>query len=53
VLDRTRLFETSTVVREVRFLQGRTIYSRTGDVVAYASVLITAAAAALALARRN
>ena len=44
VLERTNLFETSTVVREVRFLQGRTIYSRIGDVVAYSSLAITALA---------
>jgi apolipoprotein N-acyltransferase len=53
VLERTNLFETSTVVREVRFLQGRTIYSRIGDVVAYLCLVITAAAVAFAFARRN
>jgi apolipoprotein N-acyltransferase len=44
VLDRTNLFETSTVVREVRFLQGRTLYNRIGDAVAYACLAITALA---------
>jgi apolipoprotein N-acyltransferase len=50
VLERTRLFETSTVVREVRFLQGRTFYNRIGDAVAYLCLTITAVAL---LARRR
>ena len=44
VLQRTGLFETATVVQEVRFLRERTIYSRIGDVVAYLSLLLTAGA---------
>ncbi|HEX5108907.1 MAG TPA: apolipoprotein N-acyltransferase [Vicinamibacterales bacterium] len=36
VLQRSRLFEEAGLVEEVRLLQGRTIYSRIGDVVAYA-----------------
>ncbi len=44
VLERTNLFETSTIVREVRFLQGRTLYNRVGDAVAYACLAITALA---------
>jgi hypothetical protein len=32
------------VVVDVRFLQGRTVYSRIGDVAAYASLAITALA---------
>ena len=31
VLVRTNLFETTTVVGEVRFLQERTVYARIGD----------------------
>jgi apolipoprotein N-acyltransferase len=38
VLVRTNLFETVAVVGEARFVQERTIYSRIGDVVAYASM---------------
>jgi apolipoprotein N-acyltransferase len=53
VLDRTPLFETVTVEREVRFLQGRTVYNRIGDAVAYLCLAVTAAAlAALRRARR-
>lgn len=50
VLDRTRLFETSTVVREVRFLQVRTVYNRIGDAVAYLCLAMTVLAL---LARRR
>ncbi len=44
VLERTTLFETTVRVADVRFLQERTVYSRVGDVVAYACLLLTAAA---------
>jgi apolipoprotein N-acyltransferase len=44
VLVRTNLFETVAVVGEARFVQARTIYSRIGDVVAYASILVVLAA---------
>ena len=42
VLAETSIFEPAVVVGEARFLTARTIYSRIGDVFAYASVLITA-----------
>jgi apolipoprotein N-acyltransferase len=40
ILVRTNLFETVAVVGEARFVQARTIYSRIGDVVAFASMLV-------------
>ena len=41
VLARTRLFETTTVVGEVRFLQERTVYATIGDLPAQIAVLLT------------
>jgi apolipoprotein N-acyltransferase len=41
-LLRTPLFEQTTAVVDVRLLNGRTIYSRIGDVVAWVSLLATA-----------
>lgn len=41
-LLRTPLFEQTTAVVDVRLLNGRTIYSRIGDVVAWMSLLATA-----------
>ena len=41
VLDRTRLFETTLVVRQVRFLTVRTVYSLIGDTIAYLCVALT------------
>ena len=41
VLQRSRLLEEVGLVEEVRLLQGRTIYSRIGDAVAYAGAAIT------------
>ena len=46
VLDRTALFETTVFTREVRFLGGRTIYGRHGDVAGYLSLALTAGALA-------
>ncbi len=43
VLARTPLFTETSVVGEVRFLTGRTVYSRTGDLFAYACVVATLA----------
>jgi apolipoprotein N-acyltransferase len=51
VLVETRLYEPAVVVGEARFLRDATVYSRVGDVFAYASVVLTAAA--LLLARRR
>jgi apolipoprotein N-acyltransferase len=44
VVAKSAIFEQTGVVVDVRFLQGRTIYSRIGDVAAYASLAITALA---------
>jgi apolipoprotein N-acyltransferase len=50
VPEKSRLFEPAVLVQDVRFLQGRTIYSRVGDLVAWFSLAFTAAA--LLAARR-
>jgi apolipoprotein N-acyltransferase len=49
VLARTGLFEAASLVGEVRFLTGQTLYARAGDLFAYACAL--AALAALAASR--
>jgi apolipoprotein N-acyltransferase len=41
VLRRTPLFETLAITVDVRLLDGRTIYSYLGDVVAWASAVVT------------
>ena len=41
MLAQTAIFEPAVVVGEARFLRGRTIYTRIGDVFAYASVVVT------------
>jgi apolipoprotein N-acyltransferase len=41
VLARTALFETTTVIGEVRFLQERTVYATIGDLPAQIAVLLT------------
>jgi apolipoprotein N-acyltransferase len=51
VLIETRLYESAVVVGEVRFLTAATVYSRLGDVFAYASVVLTLAL--LIVARRR
>ncbi len=43
VLIETRIYEPSVVVGEARFLTAATVYSRLGDVFAYASVVLTIA----------
>jgi apolipoprotein N-acyltransferase len=55
VLERTRLFETAVLVRELRFTQARTLYSRIGDLAAYVCLALTLAAigAAASSARRS
>jgi len=50
VLARTDIFHPAVLVGEVRLLRATTIYTRSGDVFAYASVIVTAAL--LVLARR-
>jgi apolipoprotein N-acyltransferase len=44
VLSKTPLFEQHTLVQDVRFITDRTIYSRIGDLVAWLSLALTAAA---------
>jgi apolipoprotein N-acyltransferase len=51
VLERSPIYEPAVIVGEARFLKTMTIYTRIGDVVAYASVVISAAM--LVLARRR
>jgi len=41
VVQKSAIFEQTGLVVEVRFLQGRTVYSRIGDVAAYASLALT------------
>ena len=41
VVGKSAIFEQTGMVVDVRFLQGRTIYSRIGDVAAYASLAVT------------
>jgi apolipoprotein N-acyltransferase len=50
VLARTRLFETTTVIGDVRLLQERTVYARIGDAAAQVAALITLVSLGLALA---
>jgi apolipoprotein N-acyltransferase len=51
VVSRTRLFETTMVVGEARFLQERTVYARIGDLAAQLAVLLTLIAVGTALWR--
>jgi apolipoprotein N-acyltransferase len=53
VLARTRLFETTTVMGDVRFLQEHTVYARIGDLPAQLAVLLTLAGLGVSLARRR
>jgi apolipoprotein N-acyltransferase len=43
-MQKTALFEPAVVVQDVRFLQRRTVYNRFGDLVAWLSLIFTAAA---------
>jgi apolipoprotein N-acyltransferase len=52
VLEKSQLFEQRTLVADLRFIREQTIYSRTGDVVAWLSLAISAAAL-LATRRRR
>ena len=45
VVAKSAIFEQMGMVVDVRFLQGRTVYSRIGDVVAYASLAVDRARA--------
>jgi apolipoprotein N-acyltransferase len=53
VLAATRIFEPAVMVEPVRLIQAQTIYTRIGDVFAYASVIATLALLALARAPRH
>jgi apolipoprotein N-acyltransferase len=44
ILQKTDLFHPAVLVEDLRFIKSRTIYSRTGDVIAWLSLAITAAA---------
>lgn len=44
IVAKSAIFERASLVREIRFLQERTVYARIGDAVAYASILLTALA---------
>jgi apolipoprotein N-acyltransferase len=50
VVEQSALFEQVSVVNDVRLLTARTLYSRIGDVIAYAALAVTALA--LVLLRR-
>jgi apolipoprotein N-acyltransferase len=51
VLERTDIFQAAVLVGEARFLRTSTFYARHGDILAYASVVMTAAL--LVVARRQ
>ena len=51
IVARSQLFEQTTLVGDARFLTDRTIYSRIGDVFAYACAVL--AAGAILMGRRN
>jgi apolipoprotein N-acyltransferase len=51
VVRKSEIFTEVDLIEEVRLLQHRTIYSHVGDVVAYASLLVTALA--LMVSRRR
>jgi apolipoprotein N-acyltransferase len=44
VMQRSNMFESAVMAEDLRFLTGRTIYSRIGDVVGWLSVALTGAA---------
>jgi apolipoprotein N-acyltransferase len=44
ILKKTALFEPAIVVEDVRFITDRTVYSRIGDLIAWLSLALTAAA---------
>jgi len=43
VLEKSALFEQTVLVKDVRFLKERTVYSRTGDLIAWLSLAFAAA----------
>jgi apolipoprotein N-acyltransferase len=52
VLARTPIYEPAVVVGEARLLRTTTVYTRVGDVVAYASAVVTLALVVLSRRRR-
>jgi apolipoprotein N-acyltransferase len=52
VLARSAIYEPAVLVGEARFLSTSTFYARHGDVLGYASVLVTAVLLVMAAARR-
>jgi apolipoprotein N-acyltransferase len=52
VVEKSAIFEQTGLVVDVRFLTGRTIYSRIGDVAAYASLAVTGLALVVVRRRR-
>jgi apolipoprotein N-acyltransferase len=52
VISRTELFDTASVVVDVRLLSGRTIYHAIGDLVAWFSLVASAAVVVLARMRK-
>jgi apolipoprotein N-acyltransferase len=53
VVEKTDLFHEAVVAGDLRFIRERTIYSRTGDLVAWLSLAVTLAAVAAALRMRR
>jgi apolipoprotein N-acyltransferase len=53
VMAKTALFEQAVVVQDLRFLKDRTIYNRIGDLVAWLSLAVTAAALLSSSRRSN
>jgi apolipoprotein N-acyltransferase len=53
VVEQTDIFQAAVLVGEARFLRTSTFYSRHGDILAYASVLVTAAALVVSRRSRN
>ena len=51
VVEQTRIYQPAVVVGEARFLRTTTVYARTGDVFAYASVVATLALVVLSRRR--
>jgi len=52
VLQRSNMFQSAVMAEDLRFLTGRTIYSRIGDVVGWLSVALTLAALLASRRRR-
>ena len=52
VLERTDIFQAAVLVGEARFLRTSTYYSRHGDVIAYASTVVTALLLLIAVGNR-